>query len=305
MARSFEVIYSYAPKAAVSRLETFRARFPYRNMEHHGQIYRVWDVCDARNSSFAAVYLPSGLGTGEIWFPYMLYNRMDVRSIALSLAADEDPLVLVRAWGELLKEMGVQKCVLIGQSIGGLLAQIMAKEFPEMVLGLCLPTCGCPSETLSQEVRDTWQLRRKLKRRMSWRSFTTRDRLKMASEMFNAMCPEDYQESQAFWSAFIEETFDEYVYKDQYVAVNTQMVPNIYSNIFLKPSDFSDELKVLILPSQGDRTFGEKERGELIKMFPQAQVSDIGRFGAFAMQIDEDRLTEIICGFINSTIPTV
>ena len=84
MARSFEEIYQIAPEPAVRRLLAFREKYPFRIIEKEGMIYHVWDTGNGYGER-AMVFLPSGMGHGEIWFPYLMDLGRDIRCIAFSL----------------------------------------------------------------------------------------------------------------------------------------------------------------------------------------------------------------------------
>jgi pimeloyl-ACP methyl ester carboxylesterase len=297
MARSFEQIYADAPKAAVGRLLAFRERYIPKYEEHHGKLYRVWDVNEAKEPAGTVVFLPSAMGHGEIWFPFMLEMRDQYRLIAISLADDEDPEELTGALLDILTGFGVDEMIIASNSVGGLLAQIMAQKAPERVKGLALMMTGCPGEDLSPAIRQNWELRRKLRRRFRFQSYSPGQKLSMANNVFDSICPEKYRDNSTFWLGYIEETFAEAVYKSQHIAINTALVPNIYSNYRLTSGSFDDSLAVLIAESDDDKLYSPEEKACLKALYPRAEVKDLGDGGQFALQLQESLVTEILSAF--------
>ncbi|MGI5898957.1 MAG: alpha/beta fold hydrolase [Christensenellales bacterium] len=297
MARSFEQIYNDAPRAAVGRLLAFRERYIPKYEERHGKLYRVWDVNEAKEPLGTLVFLPSAMGHGEIWFPYMLDMRDRYRLITISLADDEDPQLLTSALLDILSGLGVDKMMIAANSVGGLLAQIMAQRAPERVKGLALMMTGCPGEDLSPAIRQNWELRRKLKRRFRFQSYSPGQKLSMANNLFDSICPEKYRDNSLFWLGYIEETFAESVYKAQHIAINTALVPNIYSNYRLKAENFSGDLAVLIAESADDKLYSPEEKACLKALHPRAEIVDLGEGGQFALQLHEQLVTEVLSAF--------
>ena len=297
MARSFEQIYANAPKAAVGRLVAFRNRYTPHYEEHHGKLYRVWDIDEAGADAKTIVFLPSAMGHGEIWFPFMLELRSKYRVIAISFADDESPDEFAGALLEILTNIGVDKMMIVANSVGGLIAEIMAHKAPERILGLALMMTGAPAADLDAASRQKWELRRKLKTRFRFQAYSPSQKLGMANNVFDSICPKEHRENSAFWLGYIEETFAEYVYKAQHIAINTALVPNIYAGYNFTQGDFSSDMPVLIMESAGDKLYTLEERECLKRLFPNAQVVDIGGAGQFSLQLYEGPVNELLSEF--------
>lgn len=288
MARSFENIYQIAPEAAVNRLTAFRESHIPRTMEKEGMMYRVWDLGSGER---AMVFVPSGMGHGEIWFPYLANLCADVRCIAFSLPECKTMQDFARQIHSLLTEdLGVKEVILVGSAIGGLITQTYLRMYPHEVVGQVLCTCGAPCKELPDEECVRWTSRKGMVLRYKFMPFETM-RQQMGYQTFHTMCPEDMQESMTFWRAFISETYEHYVYKKQYVNLNCVALSKIYKE---KPFAIGDmegwDGKTLILESSGDQYYGEQERELLRKLYPGARVEDIGDIGQFAMMAHEGRL---------------
>ncbi len=300
MARSIEQIYAYAPEAARNRLRAFRERYPAKIMDRPSGMYRCWDINDAHSANLPVVFLPTGLGHGEMWFPYLLEGRYFTRCIAFSLADANDVTTLAEEYLDMLTVLGVSRFVLVAQSVGGLVAQVMAARAPERVAGLCLITSGAPAKDLPAPIRARWVARKQKRLKMSLQGFGPNMRLALAGRMYAALCPERYEEAQTFWPAYFEETFLEYMYKKMHLNFNTGVLPSVYEKYAFTKESFAP-MPVLLMTSSGDKTFTPEEQTALQTLFPQAQVYDMGDVGQLSLQLEEEKNLPVLLAFLEKT----
>lgn len=298
MARSFDDIYQIAPLSGVRRLTAFREAHPSRTMEKEGMNYRVWDLGHGER---AMVFIPSGMGHGEIWFPYLTDLCVDVRCIAFSLPECKSMQDFARQIHRLLTEdLGVKEVILVGTAIGGLITQTYLRAYPDEVIGQVLCTSGAPCRELPEAECVRWTSRRGMAMRY-WLTPFEPMRQQMGYQTFHAMCPEELQDGMTFWRAFISETYEHYVYKKQYVHLNCIALPEIYRTRPFAQGDLKDwKGKTLILESSGDQYYPEHERALLRQLYPGAQVQDIGPLGQFALMANETQIIGYMRAFVRS-----
>lgn len=100
---------------------------------------RAWSVIEGGRREPPLVLLPSAGGSAESQFH--LIDRFEKHARVLSigcpatLARVADAVAGIHA---ILDRAGVQKCYLLGQSLGGIFAQAYASAFPERIEGLIL-----------------------------------------------------------------------------------------------------------------------------------------------------------------------
>ena len=299
MARSFDDIYQIAPESAVRRLTGFRDAHPARTMEKEGMIWRVWDL--GRESETAMVFVPSGMGHGEIWFPYLQDLCVDMRCIAVSLPECKTMEDYARQLHDLLTEdLGVKRVVLVGTAIGGMITQTYLRMYREEVIAQVLICCGAPCKELPDADCARWLERKKLIPRYTIMPFDMM-RGQMGYQTFDLMCPEEYQDGLQFWRAFISETYEVYVYKKQYINLNCRALPDIYAKKPFYQGDVQDwDGKTLIMESDGDTYYMEDERELLKKLYPDARVENIGPMGQFAVMAREKENIALLREFIRS-----
>ena len=296
MARSFDDIYQIAPDAAVRRLTAFRETHPSRTMEKEGMIYRVWDLGEGER---AMVFLPSGMGHGEIWFPYLTDLCVDARCIAFSLPECKHMGDFARQIHKMLREdLGVKEVILVGSAIGGLITQTYLRLYPDEVIGQILVTTGAPCKELPEEYCVRWTSRKGMALRYQFTPFEPMRR-QMGYQTFDTMCPEEMQDGMTFWRAFIAETYEHYVYKKQYVNLNCLALSEIYRTKPFYKGDMQGWMgKTLILESPGDQYYKERERGLLRDLYPGAQVVSIGPIGQFALMANETEMIGHMRAFV-------
>ncbi|MDR2514785.1 MAG: alpha/beta hydrolase [Christensenellaceae bacterium] len=294
-ARTFETIYQIAPEAAVKRLQGFRERVPAQNIEIGKNIYPVWNIGEGER---AAIFLPSGMGHGEVWFPYLTAIAPEIRVVAVSLAVNKTIEGYCRDLHALFERLGLKRVVLIAQAIGGLIAQSYARLYPTQVEGMALCMCGAPAKGLPEAIRQKWVERKKLAPRLFFAPFKVM-RQRMAYQTFHGMCPPELEDMLSFWRAFIAETYEYAVYKRQYIALNCRAVPAIYAKLPYAPGDLAGWAgKTLLLEAESDQYYPEEEKALLRALYPDARRATLGKGGQLALLAEEREGCRILLGFL-------
>lgn len=96
------------------------------------------------NKNVTLVMLAGGSGLADGFFYLYDYFMPEYNLLSFSYPMDfRDNASLADAIAELLTEIGTENFYLMGQSYGGLIAQITAKRHPEVIKGMILSgTCG-------------------------------------------------------------------------------------------------------------------------------------------------------------------
>ena len=118
--------------------EAYKREHPYREFPVQGGRFRY--ILSGESGKPAIVFL-NGLGMQEAWLLYMIAFEQEYRVLMmeypLSCATTD---ALLDAIVALLKELGIEKPILVGGSDGGLLAQLFVRRFHENVGALVLIT---------------------------------------------------------------------------------------------------------------------------------------------------------------------
>ena len=300
MIRSFDDIYALAPESSTARLKGFRDAHPSRTISKEKMLYRLWDIGEG---STAMVFLPGGMGNGEMWFPYLNDLSLDMRCIAFSLPECKKMEDFARQIHRILTEnLDVEKVLLVSNGIGGLIGQTYVRMYKDEVIGQILLTCGAPVKGLTSDITERWTSRTRLALRYKFSPFDAMRR-QLGYQAFHNMCPEELQEGMAFWRSYISETYEVMVYKKQFINLNCVALPDIYKRLPFEIGDMKDWTgKTLILESEGDQYYGEKERGLLKQLYPDPEVVNIGRLGQFSVMANELELISLMRTFVRKLL---
>ena len=295
--------FADASRSDIGRLSAFRARALRRHLEYGRHMTPYWllepDQPDA--NAPAIVFFPGANGHGEIWFPYMLALAKTHRCVAISLPPCKNYDDLNAFLGRVLEECGIKAALFVGTSVGGYAAQVFARAYPERCLGLALCLTGTASAQLPAEVRARWIARGKRRLRMAFQPFGPMFRATIARQAYVSFCPERHYDSMVFWREYLVDTFKNYIYKKQYVAIHTDLVPGFYRQYRHEPADLTGwNRPVLILEAPDDPTYGEAERAALRALYPQATAITLPEGGQFGLYLHETEVVHALEAWANA-----
>ncbi|HKI98835.1 MAG TPA: alpha/beta hydrolase [bacterium] len=126
-------------------LMRFRKQHPEQSAQVRGARWGVIDsATGARaNSSRTLVLLPGTLGTAEIFWQQMRALSRQVRLIAFTYPAVPDVERFADGIAEILRVKGIRITSLLGSSLGGYTAQLVAARHPELVERLFIGNSLC------------------------------------------------------------------------------------------------------------------------------------------------------------------
>ena len=115
----------------------FLEKFPYQKTTIGGATYRY--VLSGDEEKPCVVFLNGGMNCSEMWFKYVEKMSGEYRTLIFDYpqelkTCDEN----LKALYALLSRLEIGKAFFVGASFGGLMAQVFAREHPEMVTGLGL-----------------------------------------------------------------------------------------------------------------------------------------------------------------------
>lgn len=115
----------------------FRRRYPERRLRFDGQDWGVIDTGGAPGRP-TLVMLPGTLGTASLFWNQILALRARGRIVALTLPAITRIEQLADSLARLLLKLKVGPATVVGSSLGGYLAQMLAARHPARVKGLII-----------------------------------------------------------------------------------------------------------------------------------------------------------------------
>ncbi len=253
-------------------------------------------------ASDTIVLLVGGIGLSDLIYTHFakFTNNFSVITFDYSIAYNSNEQ-LAKAISNLLTTLNI-KAWFVGQSLGGIVAQLIAQRYPAVTKGLVLSNTGCLSAGLSSG---------------AYSSLMTMLKSTKKSRMILRLVP-----FSLFKKAVTKSIFDRYA--KQFSAKEKQLLGNVCNimeqkltkpyelhmlnllidlkkHMGMKKSQFSylgDN--VLLLLSQDDQTFNDETKAALIDLMPSPTVITDLKGGHLSLMVNCDSYVEIIEKFISN-----
>jgi len=203
----------------------------------------------------------------------------------------------------LVKSLGLGKAFLIGQSYGGLLAQVIAKRHPEITKGLILSNTGCLDASMDEAAKQLMMNRMKgLRKTILLTRFIPMSLLK---GVFLKKMEKHFEKCTSEENKYLQD-LSRYMFSkltNKHQRHMCFLMLDLINEMNITKSDLAYlDKKVILLLSEDDHTFGDAVNKALIQMMPNPAVRTDINGGHLALLLKIDFYIEIICGFIDGII---
>ena len=253
--------------------QVYNKTYPMQHMTLHDSVF-AYRYYQNPHEKATVVLLTGGIG-----FSDLLYRHFEAFTDSFSvLTFDYQPQYathtqLADAVAELLTKLG-KRAWLIGQSLGGFVAQIIARSHPEVVSGLVLSNTGSLSLSMNLSAQDAMlkllQGQKLMKRLLKYVPFPLYK--KAAKKLLLSMRAPDFTPEE---NAVIEEVCDSMMERlnKPYESHMIELLLDTQTHFGMAPDDFLPfRDKVLLILSQDDKTFPEDVKQSLIDIMPEPTV---------------------------------
>lgn len=281
----------------MGKLEEVKKRWPRQMDRVAGQPF-PYRYHQNPQSDVTVVLLTGGIGLSDL----MLFHFEELAKTCSVITFDYPegfPTVqeLVDAVAELLRSLRI-KAYLVGQSLGGFLGQILAKQHPEVVSGLVLSNTGTLSVQMDpvgeQSLRD--MLKRTDKLLLLTKTLPFGMVRKKLCKGVADMIGKDADSGLA--GEFIEELRQSLT--KSYMLHMARLLKDLENHWNLTESDFERyKGRVLLILSDDDETFHESVKQALRQVMPDPAVVTDLRGGHMAL-LKVGRYTQVITDFIQA-----
>jgi pimeloyl-ACP methyl ester carboxylesterase len=140
-------------------LKRFRKQYPEQSVVLHGARWGVTDSApDARpNQRPTLVLLPGTMGTGEIFWQQVRALSRNLRLIALTYPAVPDVERYADGAVQIVRQKGIRTASVLGSSLGGFTAQMLALRHPEVVERLFIGNSLCDPHVSWRPRHPPWE----------------------------------------------------------------------------------------------------------------------------------------------------
>lgn len=276
-----------------NELSTFRETHPVKTVTYQKKPYRYL----AGGESGPTVFLlPGGLGIGEPFFLHVLDLEPDCRVIAPSYPDVSSLEDLAAGMHHIAQAEGADRYSLVGQSAGGLVAQVMVRRFPEQVDKVMLShTSTVTTDTDEAEIAERVAGMNKRLRMLRLIPFFVVKRQLMNSidHIVETMRPDELY----FWKGYFEYVFEQRTKRDQMAMMRTLI--DFASNYRFSLHDLDDwPGEIMILDSDADASIPDAERKQVRRLYPRAQLHTLEDAGHLAIVSERETYLRLMRGFL-------
>ena len=283
----------------MNHLQVYDKTYPMQHMTLHDSVfpYRYY-----QNPHEKATIV---LLTGGIGFSDLFYRQFEAFTDSFSVITFDYPIQypthtqLADAVAELLSKLG-KRAWLIGQSLGGFVAQIIARSHPEVIEGMVLSNTGSLSLSMNLSAQDSMlkllQGQKLMKRLLKYLPFPLYKQA--AKRMLLSMRSSDYTPEE---NAIIEDLCAIMMHElnKPYASHMIELLLDTQTHFGMAPDDFLPfRDKVLLILSDDDRTFPEDVKQSLINIMPDPTVVTNLDGGHLALLVRQKEYVRLVTQFI-------
>ncbi len=257
---ALDTLFKTVPKEQQEQLLTFRATHQAKKLIVGGV---EWNYLASGQAAETILLLTGGLNTYDAGFQIISDFEQSYRVLAIRYPDVATVAELVEGVVALLDAEQVQRVHVLGQSLGGMVAQCLVRRFPDRVQTLVLSSTAAPDKGLVAHMKrqerlvalfPKWLLRPVSERRI----------LPMLAEV--------PVEERAFWTAFMREQIALYVTKT-WLLCQYKLLADYCANYQFAADDLANwPGSILILQADDDELIRRLARTPLTAFYPQARV---------------------------------
>lgn len=270
-------------------MEEFLKKYPYKEISIGKATYRY--VLSGEEDKPCVIFLNGGMNCSEMWFRYVEEMSGKYRTLIfdypLELKTCNENLEGIK---ELLLILGIKEAFLAGASFGGLMAQMFARQYPQMVTGMGLFSTAGLDERMIKTSRRKYMAMPILMLYMKHCNYEKLKR-KLTDTSIKKYAFQEKAEDQEYLRQMFNYMFDGYTReKDIHI---TGMMPDAFKIKPCTKDDFSSIKDRVILVFPEKDFFTPAEQGSLKNLFPDAKVEYV-RNGHMGTVLEYKKYIELI-----------
>lgn len=248
------------------------------------------------------VLLTGGIGLSDLFYKHFARFAGDFSVLTFDYQIQfADNGEFAEAVAELLRHLG-ERAWLVGQSLGGVVAQIIAVRHPDVVAGLVLSNTCCLSETMSeaghQDLVKMIESQRNFKKWLAVLPFSIIKRMMKWAVMkkkTDGFTPQETAAMAELCDAMLE------LLTKQYEAHMIDFLVDAEHYFSMEKEDFARwDGNILLILSEDDTTFTSACREDLIALMPNPTVVTDLTGGHLALMVQLEQYAGLVTEFIQT-----
>lgn len=281
-------------------LEQFYETYPQQTMKINGKDFR-YRYHKNENAKATLVLLTGGIGLSDLFYLHFqkFSKNFSVLTFDYQIQFDNNK-EFADAVSELLKVLN-EKVWLVGQSLGGIVGQIIAKEHPEVVEGLVLSNTCSLEKNMSKEAYDHLmnmiENQQKSKKMFKILPFGLYKKLiaKAVMKKTSSFNEEEKALMKGLCNAMLK------LLTREYELHMIDFLIDAKNHFGMTKEDFTVfKDKVLLILSEDDHTFNQHCKDSLIHIMPEPMVVTNLTGGHLALLVRLDSYAELVSDFIKN-----
>lgn len=282
----------------MSQLKIFRDKYPLETAVIMGSEFKYRYLKNPENRE-TLVCLVGGIGLSDLG--YRLVSEMSKYYSVITFDYSESyktAAQLADAVSALVKQLGLVT-YFFGQSLGGMLAQLIQKRHPEVVKGLILSNTGTLCSDLGQEGRDRFNAMMKKERKAYWLikimpfPFLMSIMIKGVEAKIKNNSEEEKEKMREFMQIMQE------LLTKKYELHMIRLLLDMENHLAMTKSDFASlNGRVMILSADDDETFNEDIKKTLENSMTNPVIKRFSKGGHMAPFFQFDTTVKYVREFI-------
>jgi pimeloyl-ACP methyl ester carboxylesterase len=196
---------------------------------------------------------------------------------------------------KILETEGIDRINILGQSFGGILAQVIAHKYPDKVNKLILSHTTTTSPPCDQAIM--FEKLKKIEKKEKVLSFLPFWIFRLIAKWkISRLIPRNMEEKE-FWDAYFHEILSN-IKKEALASLNRCMIDFGQNYTFSRDDLANWPGKILILESDNDPFFHPSEKKALKELYPKAQVHTFHGTGHLTLIVNREEFLSIIRNFL-------
>jgi len=288
----FDRFYREAPQEQ-KELRRFRATHPLRHLMVDDV---TWQYISCGQGQQAILLLPGGTGFGEGFFRYIMAMEAEYRLVSPIYPPVEAMAQLADGLVSILEVESIRQANVLGQSLGGMVAQVLVRRYPPKVTRLILSHTTTTSPPVGQAI--VLERQKEIEGFQRLLPFLPLCLLRSVSRwrLFRHLSVME-AEDRGFWKAYLNEMLSSI--SKEYIIASNRCQLDFFQNYAFSRDDLANwPGKVLILESDSDPHLSPSERRALRRLYPQAQVHTFHGSGHLTLIVNPGEFLSVVRSFL-------
>ena len=277
------------------KLERFRVSHPFRKIKVDK---REWEYLCSPARKEAILFLIGGLRYAEFAYQHIMALEKNYCVITPSYGPSPTIEDTIHAIITILDHEGIEKAHVVGQSLGGLVAQCIVRKYPHRFETMIISNTTAPAEDIDPVLRK--QIVKKLKKKIRILRYLPYWIIRRVTTWrFAKLFSRDTDKAE-FQINYIREVLQYNTTKQE--LINTfQLMVDLGENYTFSKVDLQEWTgRILLIGSDHDPAFSPSEWDSLKRLYPQAEEYIFHGTGHLAIMSKRQEYLQVVTDFIQS-----